>query len=81
MIIPIRCFTCGKVIGNKWESYKSLVKENREKMGLPDTDMIIEVNSTDLKETPEGIALNKLQLKRYCCRRMLLSHIELIDII
>ena len=21
MIIPIRCFTCGKVIGNKWESY------------------------------------------------------------
>lgn len=21
MIIPIRCFTCGKVIGNKWQSY------------------------------------------------------------
>ena len=21
MIIPIRCFTCGKVIGNKWETY------------------------------------------------------------
>ena len=23
MIIPIRCFTCNKVIGNKWETYKS----------------------------------------------------------
>ena len=21
MIIPIRCFTCGKIIGNKWQSY------------------------------------------------------------
>lgn len=25
MIIPIRCFTCGKVIGNKWDSYIDLV--------------------------------------------------------
>jgi DNA-directed RNA polymerase subunit N len=24
-------------------------------------------------------ALDKLGLKRYCCRRMLLSHVELID--
>ena len=21
MIIPVRCFTCGKVIGNKWQAY------------------------------------------------------------
>lgn len=26
MIIPIRCFTCGKVVGNKWESYLSLLQ-------------------------------------------------------
>ena len=26
MIIPIRCFTCGKVIGNKWESYLDLLQ-------------------------------------------------------
>jgi len=26
MIIPIRCFTCGKVIGNKWEAYLSLLQ-------------------------------------------------------
>ena len=26
MIIPVRCFTCGKVIGNKWESYLDLLK-------------------------------------------------------
>jgi len=81
MIIPIRCFTCGKIIGDKWEAYKKLVKENREKMGLPDEDTIIDVKLENLQETPEGIAMNQLKLKRYCCRRMLLSHIDLIDII
>jgi hypothetical protein len=24
MLIPVRCFTCGKVIGNKYETYISL---------------------------------------------------------
>lgn len=28
MIIPVRCFTCGKVIGNKWESYLNLLQED-----------------------------------------------------
>lgn len=26
MIIPVRCFTCGKVIGNKWEAYLNLLQ-------------------------------------------------------
>ncbi len=57
MIIPVRCFTCGNLIGDKWEEF---------------TDMI--EKGVDPKE-----ALDKLGLKRYCCRRMLLSHIEAID--
>jgi len=57
MIIPIRCFTCGKVIGNKWEMYLALL-ENDE---------------------TEAEALDKLGMKRYCCRRMLLTHVDLIQ--
>jgi len=26
MIIPVRCFTCGKVVGNKWEQYLHLLQ-------------------------------------------------------
>ncbi|XP_013632453.1 PREDICTED: uncharacterized protein LOC106337897 [Brassica oleracea var. oleracea] len=26
MIIPVRCFTCGKVIGNKWDTYVDLLQ-------------------------------------------------------
>jgi DNA-directed RNA polymerase I, II, and III subunit RPABC5 len=57
MIIPVRCFTCGKVIGNKYETYVQMLLE---------------------KEKPEA-AMNKLGLKRYCCRRMVLTHVNLID--
>ena len=30
MIIPVRCFTCGKVIGNKWEQFVQLLQEDYE---------------------------------------------------
>lgn len=57
MIIPVRCFTCGKVIGHLWEPYQNLLA----------------------KEYTESDALDELGLKRYCCRRMVLSHVDLID--
>jgi hypothetical protein len=28
MIIPVRCFTCGKVTGNKYERYLELIAAN-----------------------------------------------------
>ena len=31
------------------------------------------------EENSAGIALDKLGLKRYCCRRMLLTHVDLIE--
>jgi len=57
MIIPVRCFTCGKITGNKWEQYIALLQQDYS----------------------ESDALNVLGLKRYCCRRMLLSHVDLIE--
>ena len=56
MIIPVRCFTCGKVVGNKWNEFNELKK-------------IYEID----------LVLDKLKLTRYCCRRMLLTHVELIE--
>ena len=56
MIIPVRCFTCGKVIGNLWNIYVELNK----------------IQSTE--ET-----LDQLHLTKMCCRRMMISHVNLID--
>ena len=57
MIIPVRCFTCGKVIGNKYDTYLELMQDE---------------NTTD------AAALSILGLTRYCCRRMLLTHVDLM---
>ena len=81
MIIPIRCFTCGKITGDKWYGYLRLVKAEKERRGEPNEDTILNVNATKIEKTAEGIALDKLGLTRYCCRRMLLSHVDLIDVI
>lgn len=29
MIIPVRCFACGKVIGSFWEKYQKLLSEGK----------------------------------------------------
>lgn len=59
MIIPIRCFTCNKVVANKWNEYNELRSQNMELSEIFD----------------------KLGLKRYCCKRMLLTNIDLTEII
>lgn len=57
MIIPIRCFTCGKVIANIYEVYLSRVERGEQ----------------------PGEVLDDLGIERYCCRRMIIAHKDLID--
>jgi len=57
MIMPIRCFTCGKVVADKWEEFSSRVKAGEE---------------------PKRV-LDELGISRYCCRRMFISHVDVID--
>ena len=78
MLIPIRCFTCGKVLADKWEYYCKEVK--KLKKGSKE-DTILNVNAKNVQMTPEGKVLNSLGLNRYCCRRAMLSNVELIDLI
>lgn len=33
MIIPIRCFTCNKVIAHLWNDYVNMVEKKKEEMG------------------------------------------------
>lgn len=41
MIIPVRCFTCNKVIGHMWNDYVQMVEEQRSKLGT-DSDATAE---------------------------------------
>ncbi|VDO38452.1 unnamed protein product [Onchocerca flexuosa] len=71
MIIPIRCFTCGKVIGNKWDAYLGLLQAE-----YSEGYILLKIGEAMILFT--GDALDALNLRRYCCRRMLLSHVDLI---
>ena len=71
MIVPVRCFTCGKVLADKWNFYRNELKHSN--------DTIINVNAKTVQKTAEGIALDKIRLKRYCCRRVMLSHVNLVS--
>jgi len=36
MIIPVRCFSCGKPIGHLWEEFKKRVNEGEDKKHILD---------------------------------------------
>jgi DNA-directed RNA polymerase subunit N (RpoN/RPB10) len=80
MIIPVKCFTCGKTLGNKYENYCIKVVKRKLKLNIKsDQPSIIDVNEDDVKKTPEGEVMDELGLIRYCCRKTFLTHIPLID--
>ena len=80
MIIPVRCFTCGKVIGNKYNYFIQKVNERKLKM-KEDTNKISMVNLIDnnLTKRIEGEVLDEIGCIRMCCRSKIIAHISLID--
>lgn len=74
MIVPIRCFTCGKVMADICDYYEREKAKMEEKK---DIDPLYK--SFDKIHT--GKILDELGLKRYCCRRNLISNIDMMAII
>jgi DNA-directed RNA polymerase subunit N len=56
MIIPVRCFTCGRLVASDYEKFK---------------------DRTAAGEASKAV-LDDLKVERFCCRRMILSHVELL---
>ena len=76
MIIPVKCFTCGKVLADKYRYFQSEVR--KEKVGKStDVDKVVYLTKEVKEKTPEGEILDKLRLKRMCCRRHMLSHVDI----
>jgi DNA-directed RNA polymerase I, II, and III subunit RPABC5 len=74
MIIPIRCVSCNNVLAGKWKSYIKKVEEFRKEDGT--TELLYLTQET--KKTAEGKALDELGVHKQCCRRHLLTHVDLI---
>ena len=95
MIIPVRCFTCGKVrdrpLPRSRRPARTLLSIFRIPRHAPRPtrtsprltqvignkwDTYLDLLQADYSERD---ALDALDLSRYCCRRMLMCHVDLIE--
>lgn len=74
MIFPIRCVSCNNVIAGKYVAYLEKVKNYRRENGKTDMEYLTATTS----KTAEGKALDDLNVKRSCCRRHFLTHVDLL---
>ena len=78
MIIPIACFSCNNPwIASRWKMYLEKVKEHRRKEGKDEKAEMDYLTATTTKSA-EGKALDDTGITRMCCRRMMLTHVDLI---
>lgn len=76
MIIPVKCFTCGKVLGDKYRYYLREVRKRKmaDKIGI---DRIVYLTETNSDKTHDGDVLDKLFIDKICCRRHMLTHVDI----
>jgi hypothetical protein len=76
MIIPIKCFTCGNVLADKYRYFQEQARMIKLSRGL-DVDKVVYLTKEKIEKTPEGIILDDLGLTNVCCRRHMLTHVDI----
>jgi len=76
MIIPVKCFTCEQVLADKYRYYQEQVRKIKAEQGM-EVDKVVYLTQDNIKKTPEADVLDKLKLTKYCCRRHMLTHVDL----
>jgi DNA-directed RNA polymerase subunit N (RpoN/RPB10) len=66
---------CGKLLADKWDFYQ---KELRKAKGSGYAEPTC-FDGKAIPVTPEATLFDKLYLTRYCCRKTLLTHVDLIE--
>jgi DNA-directed RNA polymerase I, II, and III subunit RPABC5 len=75
MLIPVKCFTCGKVIGDKYNYYiKEIIKRKDESIN---NEEIQYLDESQMDKTIEGQILDELKFTDMCCRRHFLTHVNI----
>ena len=81
MIIPIKCFTCGMVIADKYRYYQAEVRKRKLAKKAEsdnfDIDKVVYLTKEFHEKTPEGEVLDELGMRKMCCRRHFLTHVDI----
>jgi DNA-directed RNA polymerase subunit N (RpoN/RPB10) len=76
MLIPVKCFTCGTVIGDKYIYYQKRVFDLKTERRI-NPEVIQYLDETRIDKTVEGEILDELKLTKLCCRRHMLTHVNI----
>ena len=83
MIIPVKCFTCGMVLADKYRFYqievrkRKLANKSSKDDNYENIDKVMYLTKEFHEKTPEGEVLDELNLKKMCCRRHMLTHVDI----
>jgi DNA-directed RNA polymerase subunit N (RpoN/RPB10) len=76
MIVPIRCFTCGGVIADKYRYYQDRVRNLKVSRG-ENLEKVVYLTKNNVDKTAEGEVLDEMGITNMCCRRMMLTCVEI----
>jgi len=76
MIIPVKCFTCGNVLADKYRFYQAEVRKRKLAKKM-DVDKVVYLTKEYTDKTPEGEILDDLNMHKMCCRRHFLTHVDI----
>jgi DNA-directed RNA polymerase subunit N (RpoN/RPB10) len=76
MIIPVKCFTCGMVLADKYRFYTEEVRKKKIAKSM-DVDKVLYLTKEFHDKTPEGEVLDELNMIKMCCRRHFLTHVDI----
>lgn len=83
MIIPVKCFTCGYVLADKYRYYQKEVRRIKKSLNEEHPENKIDINKViyltkkNMEKTAEGKVLDQLKLFNVCCRRHMLTHVDI----
>ena len=76
MIIPVKCFTCGMLLADKYLYYCKEVRKIKLQNEMPlDEDIYLDENN--IQKTPEGQVLDKLHLTKMYVEGIMLTHVDI----
>ena len=87
MIIPVRCFTCGKTLADKWNEYVRRCAEidsaaTGGRTSAATTADAARTNNAGERPGPDGKTargrlLDELGITACCCRVVMMTHVDL----
>lgn len=77
MIVPVRCFGCGRVIADQYLYYCREISKRKLTKGM-DISKVVYLTKDFKEKMVEGEVLDELGVTRQCCRTVFLTHVDIV---